>query len=387
MSTIVLTIRGFHAGYLGCYGNDWVQTYALDQLSAQSMVFDSHFANVPDPEAAEKSWRDGRRNLHPEKDASSNVIDLITQLQQHHVPCALLTEQQANTSFRSGWDHVHEIPLNEDLRTASRELIQLLPEGDPWLLWIDLHSLLPPWNVSEESLAAYFAPPEEGDEEATLEPWFDPSPGMLEEDEDQRFLQYLRLQSTYAAAVTGLDNRLASLFEVLVDVPQDLWLFLTSDHGLPLGEHGMMGLAKPTLHEEAVHLPLIVQSPTLVEGGHVPALTQSADLMPSILESLALPIPETVQGRSVIPLLDVDAPSHFEQIILRASDSEKGMLGLRKLDWAFLVPESMEEEGNATLFIKPEDRWEVNNVIQQHAEQAEEWERFLRNELTSTDAT
>jgi hypothetical protein len=53
---------------------------------------------------------------------------------------------------------------------------------------------------------------------------------------------------------------------------------------------------------------------------------------------------------------------------------------LRTSEWAFLltvaaVPEDTPR--SSQLFVKPEDRWEVNNVIQHHLETAEELEKTL----------
>ena len=33
MKALVISVRGFHAGYLGCYGNEWITTPALGRLA------------------------------------------------------------------------------------------------------------------------------------------------------------------------------------------------------------------------------------------------------------------------------------------------------------------------------------------------------------------
>src|SRR5258708_22028059 len=48
MRILVLNTFGFHLGYLGCYGNDWIATPNLDRLAAEGIVFDRHFVRVPD---------------------------------------------------------------------------------------------------------------------------------------------------------------------------------------------------------------------------------------------------------------------------------------------------------------------------------------------------
>src|SRR5579864_9398559 len=44
---LVLHVNGLHLGYLGCYGNDWVETPNLDRLAAEGIVFDQHIADCP----------------------------------------------------------------------------------------------------------------------------------------------------------------------------------------------------------------------------------------------------------------------------------------------------------------------------------------------------
>ena len=93
---------------------------------------------------------------------------------------------------------------------------------DNWLLWIDLATPLPPWNVPEEFLAPYFTeePIEDEEEGAEVEavesepltPVMDPATGPIDPDDDPL---YLSVQTSYAAAVTYLDAGVGQLLEAL----------------------------------------------------------------------------------------------------------------------------------------------------------------------------
>ena len=52
MKAIILVARGLQLGALGCYGNAWIDTPALDTLAAEGIVFDQHFADNVDPAGA-----------------------------------------------------------------------------------------------------------------------------------------------------------------------------------------------------------------------------------------------------------------------------------------------------------------------------------------------
>src|SRR5208282_2608836 len=47
MKVLVVVASGLHLGYLGCYGNLWIETPCLDRLAAEGIVFDQHYADCP----------------------------------------------------------------------------------------------------------------------------------------------------------------------------------------------------------------------------------------------------------------------------------------------------------------------------------------------------
>jgi hypothetical protein len=110
------------------------------------------------------------------------------------------------------------------------------------------------------------------------------------------------------------------------------------------------------------------------------------DLYPTLLEAFALPaVP--VHGRSLMPLLRGSAEP------LRAYACAGHKVGtavewaLRTPQWAFLLP-LQSEPGDpprpTQLYVKPDDRWEVNNVIQHHFELADHLEQTLRGFVEAT---
>jgi arylsulfatase A-like enzyme len=127
-------------------------------------------------------------------------------------------------------------------------------------VWLDLGTTLPPWDVPAEFVARYFDKPpvEDEDEEEEAEPGLDedytlaplpnPTPGPLDPEDDATIM---RAQRSLAAAVTYLDSGVGLLLEHLK--PDDLHLIVTTDCGQPLGEHGFLGDVRAWPHEELVH--------------------------------------------------------------------------------------------------------------------------------------
>ena len=374
MRVVVIVVRGLHLGYVGCYGNDWIDTPALDGLAAEGVVFDQHYADRPDPAGAAHAWRTGRYGLPPAEGDDSRppepVADLASLLGAAGVE---LTRVQTGK--------------------AALAAVKRLAAHDRGLVWVELATLLPPWDVPADFLEPYLqeegGEDEEDEAEAEGEPLVplpDPAPGPLEPPVD---LTFVRLQRTYAGAVTALDAELGRLFEGLRerDLLDDLLVVLTTDHGLPLGEHGVVGPCRPWLHDELIHLPLLVRLPGGAEAGRrVPALTQSVDLLPTLLDALGLP-PAPAHGHSLLPLVrgEREQVRPYACAGLRVGDAVEW--ALRSPDWSFLLPVSPAPDGPPRLprlYVKPDDRWEVNNVLQHHLELAEHLEQTLRGFVEAT---
>lgn len=102
----------------------------------------------------------------------------------------------------------------------------------------------------------------------------------------------------YDAEILYTDDQLAQLFAELrrLGVWDSTWIVVTADHGELLGEHGRTGHGL-TLDEPVVRVPLIVKAPAdRARRGRRDAPVQITDVMPILLDGLALPIPPSVQG-------------------------------------------------------------------------------------------
>lgn len=96
-------------------------------------------------------------------------------------------------------------------------------------------------------------------------------------------------------------------------------LFLTTDHGFLLGEHEWWAKNKMPYYEEISHIPLMIWHPELAsnQGVAIDRLTQTTDLMPTILDIFRIPSPREATAHSVLPLLRG-----------KASDRKTAILGM-----------------------------------------------------------
>jgi N-acetylglucosamine-6-sulfatase len=87
-------------------------------------------------------------------------------------------------------------------------------------------------------------------------------------------------------------------------VLNDTVVVFTSDHGYFYGEHGL-NEERRLAYEEAIRIPLIVRYPPRVRAGTTPGqLVLSIDVAPTLLTLAGLTPPATIEGRSIVPILD-----------------------------------------------------------------------------------
>jgi arylsulfatase A-like enzyme len=377
MKALVIVIRGLHLGYLGCYGNGWIDTPNLDCLGAEGVVFDQHYADWPSADGAPRAWQTGQFGF---PDAAGKISTACSQ-----DLIGLLRSGGVRADAASG--RALEATLQ-----AARDALDQLAIGDRWLLWVDLGTLIPPWDVPADCSDPYFEKGQPDDEEpeerdgAVFERMPNPATGPLQEPEEETFI---RLQRTFAGAVSYVDAGIGLLAEALEErgLADDVLWIVTTDHGQALGEHGIVGPHRPWLHDELIHLPLIMRIPENAEAGRrIAALTQPVDLFPTVLEAFDLPQPPN-QGHSLWSLIQGKAAQVRDYACAGLGVGDRVEWALRTPDWSFILPVAAPLDDPPRLpqlYVKPDDRWEVNNVLQHHLELAEQFEQTLRGFVAAT---
>lgn len=109
------------------------------------------------------------------------------------------------------------------------------------------------------------------------------------------------LAASYLAGVQALDAQLGALFAALESraLYRRALIIVTADHGEEFGEHGQFVHAQT--FQETVAIPLIIKLPAQERAGEIdPRPAQLADVMPTILRQLDMPLPQTLTGSSLL---------------------------------------------------------------------------------------
>ena len=120
------------------------------------------------------------------------------------------------------------------------------------------------------------------------------------------------LRANYCAIVALCDAQIGRLLDYFDrhDLWRDTALVVTTDHGFLLGEHDWWAKIRMPCYDEVAHIPLFFHHPGFAAkaGERRAALTQTIDIMPTILDLFGVASPREVEGRSLLPLLGDDKP-------------------------------------------------------------------------------
>ncbi|NMA85367.1 MAG: sulfatase-like hydrolase/transferase [Epulopiscium sp.] len=115
-----------------------------------------------------------------------------------------------------------------------------------------------------------------------------------------------RCVAAYYSLVEKADEHFGTILDRLEYVGQDLddWIIIyTSDHGEMLGEHSVW--MKQKFYESSARVPLIIRWPNKFEGGVTRYENVNlCDLFATLCELTGIPIPDNLDSRSLVPLLE-----------------------------------------------------------------------------------
>jgi arylsulfatase A-like enzyme/Flp pilus assembly protein TadD len=285
-NVIVITIDTVRPDHLGCYGYKLIQTPNIDALARTSARFSHAYTPVPITLPAHSSLFTGSfpmaTGVH---DFASNTLpaSAVTLAEILHekgyatgafLGAPVLDSRYGlNQGFDTYFDHFDFSHLDEN-RTdeVKRQGDVVIDEALVWLkqssrrpffLWVHLYDAHYPYAPPEPYASRYKARPYDG-------------------------------EIAFADAQIG---RLLSFLKGNANLADSL-VVLAADHGEGLGEHGEQKHGF-FIYDSTVHVPLIVKVP----GATPRVVTEDVslvDVMPSLLQALHIPIPSTVQGRSLL---------------------------------------------------------------------------------------
>ncbi|MCA9119300.1 MAG: sulfatase-like hydrolase/transferase [Planctomycetaceae bacterium] len=370
-NAVVIVIDRLGAGFLGPYGNTWIDTPAMNQLASESLLFEYATADSSDLNLLYRAYWSGVHALcrtdRPER-------SLATLVERGGLRATLLTDEAALLGHPLAADFGEQVSLDHDEPTSLAGTIEetrfaqlmlaafewLADAKEPGLLWLHSKGMNGPWDAPAE-IAERFR--DEDDPEAYAE--ITPPQWKLERSHDPD--EVLRVMHAYAAQVCVIDACLGSLLEAIKahELANDTLVLVTSPRGYPLGEHGRIGAGERDLFGETLNVPLLIQRPDhKVSCMRLESLVQPPDLYVTLRRWFGGTGPvESATGHDLLELKE-DESSWWRQAAFAAGNNQRAV---RTPAWFLNVDETAER----SLYAKPDDRWEANEVADRCGDVAE----------------
>jgi arylsulfatase A-like enzyme len=233
--------------------------------------------------------------------------------------------------FERGFGRFEKLCLGRGFSVTGAEVTALVmaegvvgPATFNWIHFIDPHDPYRPSDETHAELVRPYAGTARGETSfvrgTLLSGEFIPSA------EDVGYLSDL-----YDAEIRTVDQAVGRLLDWLrsTGAYDRALVILTSDHGEEFREHGgwLHGL---TVYEEQIHVPLLIKPPSSLgaAAGRRGQPVSLLDVMPTVLEIASQPLPENLDGRSLVPdLLGRSPPSSRTLFALEPLAGPTGPVG------------------------------------------------------------
>jgi choline-sulfatase len=443
---ILWIVADDHAPYVaGTYGNRIVQTPNIDRLAAQGMRFDQAYCCSPVCTASRQCFITGRypRTVGVTQLASvlpESERTLARYLSDAGYDTAAFGKMHFNSQLKHGFSKRLDLEEFNAMRRRSgkkklpaevRVQPPWRPFKDPASIWLN-SDCLPFDFVEEDTSAVYFASEAEKFMRQPREkPFFlvvslyephspynfpieyrgrhsphhfvAPKPGP--EDADQIPLVFKDLTdeqkrgsiAAYHTSAEFLDHSIGRVLDALQRSghADDTIVCYLVDHGYLLGQHGRF--EKHCGFDPAIRVPLLMRIPRVTRASsNSPALVQTIDLVPTMLDLCGLEVPSRVQGQSLLPLLRGQTDGHRQQLFIEYSENADGYIRTDRWKFIYCAGDRARKDGYATanptpgrtihLFDLEADPDEMSNLAHrpEHAKRVAEFTEQLAEHMKRT---
>jgi arylsulfatase A-like enzyme len=140
----------------------------------------------------------------------------------------------------------------------------------------------------------------------------------------------------YYGCVANIDNAVGALVDALQQqgLLDNTIVLFTSDHGCHFKTRNTEYKRSP--HDSSVHIPLVIAGPGFDRALEVRQLVSQVDVAPTLLEACGAPVPQTMQGRSLLPLVQGRRAGWSDEVFIHMSEFMTGRI-LRTPRWTYAV--------------------------------------------------
>ncbi len=389
---IIVVLDAARADHFGCYGYPRDTTPNIDLLARESVLFNSHYCQIPFTAPSTASlftgqYPDTHWVIYPAWEHEEPQETMAAVMKERGFATALFSSTPCaspvmgvGTHFEEAYYRTRHLDAGPGFSPESL-LLQ-------FKAWLDEHAdarffayvhFIPPHSPYEQpsDMTVLFAdadPP--GYDPVAFTPWrfeFPVYEGERRPDlaEPPPVREWLNL---YDANLRYGDWAVGEVVETLRSrgLLDNTVLVVTSDHGEAFGEHGYIWHPQ-AIHQEVARIPLLVRLPGGRVRGTVDTPTQTIDILPTVCDLFHMPTPAGVQGASLSPLVTGTGEAGANHTVTMSFQPRKYMVRTER--FGLLVYEDARWRAFYDLDADPEER---RNVIGDWPEEAKRLHELFR---------
>jgi arylsulfatase A-like enzyme len=198
----------------------------------------------------------------------------------------------------------------------------------------------------------------------------------------ERIRQHL---ADYYALIAYVDEQVGRVLDALDESGQadNTLVVFFADHGLAVGQHGLMG--KQNLYDHSLRVPLIFRGPGVPENQQAHTLCALADIFPTLCELAGRKTPATVEGQSLVPAMRDPSRSIRDVLHFAYRDVQRAVRkdGFKRIDY------TVGGVRTTQLFDLARDPHETRNLAEdpRHQETLDRLGRELENWFSKESST
>jgi choline-sulfatase len=153
-----------------------------------------------------------------------------------------------------------------------------------------------------------------------------------------------------------MDEQIGQVFKALEGTgkSENTYVIFTSDHGLAVGQHGLMG--KQNMYDHSTRIPLIIAGPGVPAGKRVDQMVYQHSVFPTTCELAGIAVPKTVEFPSLADALKGRPAEKHDAMFCYYRDLQRAV---RTAEHKLIV---YPKAGVTQLFDLAKDPWEMHNV-------------------------
>ncbi|MEV6283527.1 arylsulfatase [Kribbella sp. NPDC051770] len=294
-----------------------------------------------------------------------------------------------NSVVARPWDKAEELHPTHWIGTQAVEWMYRRDPTKPFFLYLSFHRPHPPYDPPRWAFEQYDALPAY---QQVLGDWESDWDEFRQDGDYQAAIGELpnrvvhRARAGYYGLMAQIDLQVNRIRESLAEfgLLEDTVIAFTSDHGEMMGDHRMFRKSVP--YEGSAKVPFIVagsrSDASAVRGAVVDQVVELRDVMPTLLDLAGLPIPESVDGKSLAGFVRGEAPEvrewlhgehvYWDQSLQWVTD------GRVKYVWG-------SAKGVEQLFDLVADPGELHNLVGEAPELRALWRGRLIQDLTGRE--